>query len=88
MSSLCCSTFLELARNPEVTEKMAKELQNANLLEGGQLTPDAMSQLPFLQQICKELLRFAPPYGGGFRQVLKTFELEVRIFLVKIYIGV
>jgi len=76
MSSLCCSTFLELARNPEVTEKMAKELQNANLLEGGQLTPDAMSQLPFLQQICKELLRFAPPYGGGFRQVLKTFELE------------
>lgn len=77
MSSLCCSTFLELARHPEVTEKMARELQQANLLQGGQLTPEAMSQLPYLQQICKELLRFAPPYGGGFRQVLKTFELEV-----------
>lgn len=77
MSSLCCSTFLELAKNPEVAEKIAAELQKSGLLQSGHLTPERLSQLPYLQRVCKELLRFAPPYGGGFRQVLKTFELEV-----------
>lgn len=80
MSSLCCSTFIELARHPEVTDKMAAELEKAQLLQGGDLTTEKLAKLPYLQQVCKELLRFAPPYGGGFRQVLKTFELEVSYF--------
>lgn len=79
MSSLCCSTFLELARNPEVVEKVAEELNKAGLLQGGQLTSEKLSQLSYVQNVCKELLRFAPPYGGGFRHVLKTFELEVSL---------
>ena len=83
MSSLCCSTFIELARHPEVADKMATELENVNLLQGGDLKLEQITKLPYLQQICKELLRYAPPYGGGFRQVLKTFELEVRLWHFK-----
>lgn len=77
MSSLCCSTFIELARHPEVLDKMATQLEKADLLQGGELKTEKMAAIPYLQQVCKELLRYAPPYGGGFRQVLKTFELEV-----------
>jgi len=77
MSSLCCSTFIELARHPEVTEKIVTELDKSDLMQGN-LPLDKLATMPYLQQVCKELLRFAPPYGGGFRQVLKTFELEVR----------
>jgi len=79
MSSLCCSTFLELAKHPEVTDKLAQELEKANLLQGQGLSTSDLTTLPYLQKVCKELLRYAPPYGGGFRHVLKTFELEVNI---------
>lgn len=41
------------------------------------LTPDVLSQLPYLDQTWKEVGRIAPPFGGCFRQVIKTFELEV-----------
>ncbi|XP_067941875.1 cytochrome P450 26B1-like [Watersipora subatra] len=75
MSSLCCSAFLELARHPEVMDKLMKELDSCNS-KHGTLQQEQMSKMPYLQRVCKELLRHSPPYGGGFRHVLKTFELE------------
>lgn len=76
MTSLCCSAFVQLGKNPEVIDGITRDLRDAELLNG-ELPPERLSQLPYLRKVVKELLRFAPPYGGGYRKVLKTFELEV-----------
>lgn len=77
--SLCCSTLVHLAKNPQVVEKLHQELKQAELLESdASLTMDNLKELPYLTQVWKEIIRIAAPFGGGFRRVTKTFELEVK----------
>ncbi|KAM9466822.1 cytochrome P450 26C1 [Clarias gariepinus] len=40
------------------------------------LSLEKLSQLCYLDCVVKELLRFLPPVSGGYRTVLKTFELN------------
>ncbi|MGB3496382.1 MAG: cytochrome P450 [Elainellaceae cyanobacterium] len=40
------------------------------------LTADTLKQMPYLDQVLKEVLRFTAPVGGGFRTVLKTCEYD------------
>ncbi len=48
------------------------------------LTLEKLSQLSYLDCVVKEVLRFLPPVSGGYRTVLKTFELNVSFVLCKI----
>ncbi|XP_051502395.1 cytochrome P450 26B1-like [Myxocyprinus asiaticus] len=40
------------------------------------LSLEKLSQLSYLDCVVKEVLRFLPPVSGGYRTVLKTFELN------------
>jgi len=75
MPSLCCSALVALSKHPDITRRLLDELEP---IQNSPLTPDVLSSLSFLQCVWKEVTRIAPPFGGGFREVLKTFELEVR----------
>ena len=70
-----------LAKHPPVIDKLLQELSNADLLEStaGEttLTSNVLKDLPYLDMVWKEITRISPPFGGGFRKVIKTFELEV-----------
>lgn len=81
--SLFCSILALLAKHPDVIEKLLQELSNADLLESEQtnITADVLKDLPYLDMVWKELTRLSPPFGGGFRKVIKTFEMEVRIMI-------
>lgn len=87
---MCCSALVHLSQNPLVVSEILQEVSNTDLTESDILTPDVMSKLPYLEQVWKELTRIAPPFGGGFRQVIKTFELEVRkcMYFRTIYCGI
>lgn len=41
------------------------------------LSLEKLNQMCYLDCVVKELLRFLPPVSGGYRTVLKTFELNV-----------
>ncbi|XP_077992862.1 cytochrome P450 26A1-like [Glandiceps talaboti] len=69
--------LLHLAENPDVVEKIRKELKHNELLEDDQqLTLETISKLKYVSSVVKEVLRISPPVGAGFRKVIKTFELE------------
>ena len=71
LTSALTSFCLLMAQNPEARAKAAAE-QNA--LEDKTLTLETLKQMTYLEQILQEVLRLAPPVGGGFRQVLETCE--------------
>lgn len=69
LSSFC----LLVAQYPEVLERLRAE-QRGVAVEGP-LTALHIKQMPYLDQVIKEVLRFMPPVGGGFRKA--TTECEV-----------
>ena len=74
LTSAIASFCLLVAQHPQVlnalrTEQKAFEPQEA-------ITLDTLKQMPYLEQVLQEVLRLIPPVGGGFRQVLKTCELD------------
>ena len=46
------------------------------------LTMEKLSQLQYVSCVIKEVLRVLPPVSGGYRTVLKTFELDVSMPLL------
>ncbi|XP_067938908.1 cytochrome P450 26A1-like [Watersipora subatra] len=77
LPSLCCSTLVHLAQYPKVVSRLVEELEDSDLMQSDQcLSLDDLKGLPYLEQVWKEITRSSPPFGGGFREVIKTFELE------------
>ncbi len=68
LTSAVTNLCLLLAQHPEVMYKARAE-QAA--LRSDPLTLDLLKQMPYLDQVTKEVLRFLPPVGGGFRDVLE-----------------
>ena len=82
-SSAACSVIMLLGSHPHVMERVSAELRSHDLMHSGDgtdLSYDAINKLKYVNQVVKEVLRVAPPAGGGFRKALKTFEINVRIF--------
>jgi cytochrome P450 len=62
---------LEFARHPEVWEKARSEQLKFDSI----LTLDQLTKMPYLDQVLNEVERLHPPVAGGFRGVIKPFEL-------------
>jgi retinoid hydroxylase len=65
---------LELARHPEVWQRAQAEQQW--LAAQGAVSLEQISKMTYLDQIFHEIERMHPPVGGGFRGVVKPFELN------------
>lgn len=74
-TSMLTSLMMALAQNPEIWAK-ARQEQLALQAEVAQLTLGQLRQMPYLDQIIKEVERCYPPIGGGFRGVIKAFEFN------------
>ncbi|XP_071091217.1 cytochrome P450 26A1-like [Haliotis cracherodii] len=75
--SAACSLLLYLGRNREVLDRVVEELRQHNMYDDvGGLTLEQLGQLKYVSNVVKEVVRIAPPVGGGFRKALKTFELD------------
>ena len=68
------SLVMSLAQNPDVLAKARAE-QQAFPAESA-LTFEQIQQMPYLDQILKEVERQYPPVGGGFRRVIKPFNFN------------
>lgn len=59
-------------------DRVVEELRQHNMYDdAGGLTLEQIGQLKYVSNVVKEVVRIAPPVGGGFRKALKTFELDV-----------
>ncbi|MGL5035485.1 MAG: cytochrome P450 [Microcystaceae cyanobacterium] len=74
LTSAIASFCLLMAQNPDVMAKVRLELAETPLTNP--LTLNALKSLTYLDQVLKEVLRFVPPVGGGFRKVIKTCEFD------------
>ncbi|KPQ35236.1 MAG: cytochrome P450 [Phormidesmis priestleyi Ana] len=73
-TSMLTSLVMSLAQNPDVLAKARAE-QQAFPAESA-LTFEQIQQMPYLDQILKEVERQYPPVGGGFRRVIKPFNFN------------
>ncbi|MDY7022665.1 MAG: cytochrome P450, partial [Cyanobacteriota bacterium] len=58
----------------DVFAKAQAEQQQLQLSEP--LSFEQLKLMPYLDQVLKEVLRFVPPVGGAFRQVIETCEFN------------
>lgn len=72
LASAVTAFCLLMAQHPEVMAKVRAEQQQFAIDQP--LTLDALKQMPYLEQVIREVLRLVPPAGGGFRKVLETCE--------------
>ena len=81
-SSACCALVLQIAKHPEVIRRLQLELSEFGLESqgsGNDLDIQTLNKMTYVNNVVKEVLRLAPPVGGGVRRALKTFEMDVSI---------
>lgn len=71
-SSALGSFCLLMTQHPDVLERLRLEQRALNY--SGPMTIEIIRQMPYLDQVMKEVLRFMPPVGGGFRKVIADCE--------------
>ena len=74
-TSMLTSLVMALAQHPNVLAKARAE-QSKLTAETNELTLKQVQQMPYLDQILKEVERKYPPIGGGFRKVIKAFDFN------------
>ena len=81
-SSACCALVLQIAKHPGVIRRLQMELSELGLESqgsGNDLDIQTLNKMTYVNNVVKEVLRLAPPVGGGVRRALKTFEMDVSI---------
>lgn len=84
-ASASTSLIMQLLKHPPVLEKLREELRAQGILHSGgcpcegTLRLDMLSGLHYLDCVIKEVMRLFTPISGGYRTVLQTFELDVRL---------
>lgn len=84
-ASASTSLIMQLLKHPAVLEKLREELRAQGILHSGgcpcegTLRLDTLSGLHYLDCVIKEVMRLFTPISGGYRTVLQTFELDVRL---------
>lgn len=72
-TSMLTSIMMSLGQHPDILEKALAE-QDAFGTDS--ITLEQLKEMPYLDQILKEVERLYPPVGGGFRGVVKPFEYK------------
>ncbi|MEO0968124.1 MAG: cytochrome P450 [Cyanobacteria bacterium J06639_18] len=69
------ASFCQLvAQHPQVLKFAREEQQKLGI--DTPLTLENLKQMTYLEQVLKEVLRFIPPVGGAFREVIKPCEIQ------------
>jgi sterol 14alpha-demethylase len=72
--------IIELLRNPDVMARVVDEMDELAASGGGEITYQALREIPWLEASLKETLRLHPPLILLLRKVMTPFEVEgVRI---------
>ncbi|AFY55027.1 cytochrome P450 [Rivularia sp. PCC 7116] len=74
LTSALASMCLLLAEHTDVFRKIREEQQQLGFSQP--LTAENLKQMTYLDQVIKEVLRFSPPVGGGFREVIESCEFN------------
>lgn len=76
-TSMLTSLTMAFAQNPDVLAKARSEQTTVVAATGSdRLTLAQIQQMPYLDQVLKEVERQYPPIGGGFRKVVKPFDFN------------
>ncbi|XP_037910565.1 probable cytochrome P450 12a4, mitochondrial [Hermetia illucens] len=75
-SSAIVSVLYNLAKNPEKQEVLRNELRKILPEKSSPLTPQNMTNLPYLRACIKEALRIHPVVNGNFREAGKDLILK------------
>ncbi|PSB27413.1 cytochrome P450 [Chlorogloea sp. CCALA 695] len=70
LTSGLASFCLLLAQHPDILRRCRTEQQKFEKTK--ESTSEALKQMPYLDQVLREVLRVIPPVGGGFRKVIRT----------------
>jgi retinoid hydroxylase len=74
LTSAITSFCLLTAQHPEVKEKIRQEQEKLGISKV--FTLENLKEMTYLEQVLKEVLRFVPPVGGGFRETIETFTFN------------
>ncbi|MFP4007235.1 MAG: cytochrome P450 [Spirulinaceae cyanobacterium] len=74
LTSAIASCCLLLAQHPEVIDKIRTE--QAKFSQDEPLTLEKLKQMTYIDQVMREVLRFMPPVGGGFREAIANCEFQ------------
>jgi retinoid hydroxylase len=76
LTSAIASFCLLVAQHPEVLAKLRSEQEQITAEMGENLSTESLKKMVYLEQVLTEVLRFIPPVGGGFRQVIKDCDFN------------
>ncbi len=74
LTSSLVSFGLLVGQHRDVFEKICAEQEALGI--SGELDMAQLQQMTYLDQVFKEVLRVVPPVGGGFREIINTFEYK------------
>ncbi|CAB3239050.1 unnamed protein product [Arctia plantaginis] len=75
VSSGMCFLLFELAANPDVQDRLAKEIKDHDLKNGGKFDLNSMQSMTYLDMVISELLRLWPPLIALDRECTKDYNL-------------
>ena len=73
LTSAIASFCLLTVQNPDVMAKLRQE--QAQFLTQ-HLSLETIKEMTYLDRVIKEVMRIIPPVGGGFREVIESFEFN------------
>uniref|UniRef100_A0A0B7AB98 Cytochrome P450 n=1 Tax=Arion vulgaris TaxID=1028688 RepID=A0A0B7AB98_9EUPU len=65
-----------LAKHPDVQEKLYQEIQQAKLENNGTISPEQLSKLPYVKAVVKETLRLYPIVYATSRNLTSDIEIS------------
>jgi len=74
-------TLYELAKRPEIQEKLRQELRQALEAEDGAYHRKHMSKLPYLKAVMREIQRFTPAAAGTLRRL--PFDVQAGDYVLE-----
>ncbi|XP_022225630.2 probable cytochrome P450 6u1 [Drosophila obscura] len=72
----------ELARQPELQDRVRAEIRKTLEQRSGQLTAEGLKELLYTKQVLNETLRLHTPYPFLLRRATKEFELPGSVFVI------
>lgn len=75
-TSAACMTMLELARHPEVWDKVKQEQERIVAKYGPAMSEDAVGEMAYTEAVVNEAMRVLPQAAATYKTATKTFELN------------